>query len=320
MAQTLQEYADWLDRRDELIWPKPPHQESPKATPYTKPLSGIRAVTWNVYGTLLHIADGKLLHLHSEQLRMQVALEKTIQEFNMWNSMSRKPGAPWEYMFKQYQRLVQDAQLVGTGQKGDFPEIDSVQIWRKLIERLQQNEYTYDESFYGDLDDLSLKVAYFFHSSLQGVEATASALETLVAVSRSGMLQGLVCDAQAFTFVQTLRALRQQGTLPVLDELFAPSCQSLSHQQGLRQPSKSLYAVLLQQLDTLGIAPREVVHVGSRLRDDLAVAKQFGMKTVLFAGDKASLQASADEVKDPELRPDRLATDLTQIQMILDVS
>ena len=28
---------------------------------------------------------------------MQIALQKTIEEFKMWHSMSRKPGQPWDH-------------------------------------------------------------------------------------------------------------------------------------------------------------------------------------------------------------------------------
>jgi len=101
MPQTLSEYAEWLEQRSDLIWPKPPPLEKPKAKPYTLPLEGIKAVTWNVYGTLLHLSAGRLLHIHAQELAMQVALEKTIEEFHMWPAMSRKPGQPWEIMLVQ---------------------------------------------------------------------------------------------------------------------------------------------------------------------------------------------------------------------------
>ncbi|HMF12953.1 MAG TPA: HAD family hydrolase, partial [Gemmataceae bacterium] len=76
MAKSLQEYADWLDERH-LLWPAAPAPVPPKATPYHKPVADIRAVTWSVYGTLLTISDGRLLHLHPDPLCMEVALDKT---------------------------------------------------------------------------------------------------------------------------------------------------------------------------------------------------------------------------------------------------
>ena len=51
MALTLQQYASYLDTRD-LPWPAPPVIERPKAKPHLVRLPEVRAVTWNLYGTL----------------------------------------------------------------------------------------------------------------------------------------------------------------------------------------------------------------------------------------------------------------------------
>ena len=318
MPKSLVEYADWLDGR-EVIWPKPPRAEPVSATPYLKPLAGIRAITWNVYGTLLRIADGQLLHDHPQQLRMQVALEKTIEEFNMWQSMGRKPGAPWESMYEQYKQVLAEHRMAGTKQKGDVPEVNSAVLWRKLIGRLEQKDYKYDSAFYGDPDQLSEKVAYFFHKSLQGVEAASNASAVLVAISRAGLKQGLLADAQVFTLAQLLRALKAQGTPTPLSELFDPACLTLSYQQGTRKPSRSLYAACIERLETTGVEPGEVLHVGSRMQDDLIPAKQAGLRTVLYAGEKSGLQATSAELRDPATKPDRLITNLIQLREILSI-
>lgn len=319
MVKSLQEYVEWLDGRGDLIWPQPPNPQTAKATAFTKPLRDIRAVIWNVYGTLLHISDGQLRQMHAKKLFMQVALEKTIKEFNMWHSMSRKPGAPWEYMYKQYKILIDDAGLEGTERKGDKPHVNSVAVWKKLIDRLQKNEFEYDDGFYGDEDDLSEKVAYFFHANLQGVAAMPNALSALSAVAKAGLTQGLLADAQSFTLVQLLRALKAQGTLPPLGQLFRPDCMTFSFQVGLRKPSKTLYATAAENLQQSGISPQQILYIASRVPDDLAIAKQVGMRTGLFAGDQASLNASSTDMNDPEHKPDRLITDLHQIQELLGI-
>jgi FMN phosphatase YigB (HAD superfamily) len=316
MAKTLLEYADWLDARN-FIWPEVPQPVPVKATPYLKPLPGIRAVVWSAYGTLLRITDGQLMFLHPQQLRMQVALEKTIEEFNMWNSMSRKPGAPWEYMLQQYKGILEDQQMAGASRKGDFPEVDASTLWAKLLGRLKQNGYEYDEAIYGGWDELSEKVAFFFHSRLQGVEASPHALRALLDVSRAGVAQGLLADGQCFTLVQMLRALRSQGTLPPLSDVFAADGLTLSHREGVRIPSRSLYLACLKRFRALGVAADEILYVGSRLRDDLAVARQVGMRTALYAAEKVGLQVASADMKDPHVKPDRLLTDLGQIGDIL---
>jgi len=318
MSQSLQEYAEWLSHRDDLTWPVAPELVIPKATPYLKPLQGIAAVTFSVYGTLLHIADGCLLFDHQQQLRMQIALDKTIQEFNMWNSISRKPGAPWEYMLSQYRNLLENQKISRKVSKGEQPEINSAEIWKQLIVRLQKNEYTFDESFYGSLEDFSVKVAYFFHSSLQGLQVMPEVLATLGQLSEQGKKVALFADAQPFTLVQVLRGLGSQGTLPPLSELFTQECFCFSYREGVRKPSASFYQTLIDRFEQLAISPEEILHVGTRIHDDLAIAKQFGMKTALFAGDSLSVQASKEEVRNPETKPDRLITNLNQLAQILD--
>lgn len=315
---TLQEYAEWLQGRD-LIWPRPPELKPVKATPYLKPLAGIACVVWDIYGTLLRTDSGELLLSHPQQIRMQVALEKTIQEFNMWHSMSRKPGAPWEYMLRQYENVLSELRMAGTKRKGDVREVDASEIWKKLISRLLQNEYEYDESFYGDLDQFSVKVAYFFHSCLQGFEASPGAAELVGTVGSSSLYQGVLADAQPFTLVQLLRVLGEHATLPPLGELFEPEAIALSYQAGVRKPSATLYELAARQLAELGIEPSETLYVSCCLRNDLSAAKRRGFRTALYAADKNCVRVEPSDMKDPELRPDRLLTELTQVRELLQL-
>lgn len=319
MAKSLQEYLDWLEGRPELIWPKPPAPRPLKATPFLKPLPGLKAVTWSVYGTLLTISDGRLLHVHPQQLRMQIALEKTIEEFNMWQSMSRKPGQPWEYMLQQYTRIVKELEMVPTKKKGDSKEIDSGRAWRKWLERLGRKEYQYDAGFYGDHEDLAVKVAYFFHANLQGVAAAEDACDALQLAASAGLRQGLLADAQPFTLVQLLSALRKQKPGVTIGGLLHPECLVLSHQLGIRTPSPSLYAHAASQYQRLGIDAAAVLHVSHRLKDDLAAAKEQGFKTALYASDANCCQVDPADLRDPQTKPDRLLTNLKQIGEILDI-
>lgn len=318
MGMSLREYSAWLTDR-KLLWPAAPETEPAKATPYLAPLDGIKAVVWNVYGTLLTISDGQLLLRHPQAIRMQVAMEKTIHEFNMWASMTRRPGQPWEYFLPKYNDAVEQATLAGGCQKGDFPEVNSAQVWAKLLELLSRKEYEYDEDRYGDWDEYAEKVAYFFQLCLQGCQGAKSALQSVTAVAEAGLQQGLLAEAQPYTLAQLLQGLERQGRLPPLAKLFAPGCLIQTYELGVRKPSLSLYRQCRERFGELDIAPEQILYVSSRVAEDLAVAKQQGFRTALFAGDKLSLKATAAECKDPATKPDRLITNLNQIQIILDI-
>ena len=318
MAKTLLEYSDWLAERD-LRWPAPPKVEPINATPSIKPLENIRAVTWSIYGTLLRITDGELLFRHPQTIRMEVAIEKTIHEFNMWNSMTRRTGKPSDTLLPKYINAVEDTRLTSSNRKGEFPEIDSAQIWGKMIGLLNQKEYHYDESIYGDEQEYAAKIAYFFHASLQGTDAAPGALITLTAIAEGGLRQAALADAQCFSLVQLTRALRQQGNMPYIESFLPESLNTLSYEWGIRKPSISLFAQSILRFKEVGIEPDQILHVGTRMQDDLAIAKVCGFRTALYAADKTSLQATIEDLKNPDTRPDRLITALPQLRDILRV-
>src|SRR5437660_4315979 len=142
MPLTLEQYATYLDGRN-LPWPAPPAIKPKKAVPHLKRLPEVRAVLWNVYGTLLAIPpSGELLFEHPQPFVMTVALEKTIAEFKMWGSMSRKPGQPSEYMGQLY-RMQLDEQRLAPSPGEKFPEILSDRVWEGIVKKLFVKDYTF---------------------------------------------------------------------------------------------------------------------------------------------------------------------------------
>jgi putative hydrolase of the HAD superfamily len=313
MPYSLAEYAAWLDRRN-LLWPEVPAPEPVKATPFTRPLPSIRAVTLDVYGTLLRVTGGRLMLEGPDRLARQVAFEKTIEEFNIWNSLYRKPGPAWEQVWEQYKKFLDHRRLAAVARKGDLPEVNAAtDLWRPLIAQWDRKEYQYDESLYGDRDDLAEKIAYYFQSRLQGIEAAPHAAAAMTALAAAGVRVALLSDGQPFTSLQIDRAFGNGAAAAAIDR----SCSVLSYEEGLRKPSPTLYERCLERLEKVGIAPGQVLHVGSRLKEDLAAAKQAGMQTALYAGDATSLEATKEDVRDRRLAPDRLVTDLAQLVEIV---
>lgn len=318
MSATLAEYAKFLDDRD-LMWPRVPSELPVRATPSIKPLENIRLVLWDVYGTLLRVSGGRFCLVPDPQTPLEVALEKTIHEFNMWNSMYRKPGPPWQSMINQYKEYIKRLAMVAAKRSGDLVEPDLVDVWEAIIARLFDKEYSYDEEFYGDVRQFSEKVAYFFHSNLQGIEARPGAVQAIQDLCAINVSQGLLADGQVFAFTQLLRALSRQGTLPPLAEALHPDAVLFSYELGIRKPSRSLFELSVERLKIAGFQPEELLHISCRLETDLVPAKAAGMKTALLAAEKAGLEAPAALLKDPATRPDRLLTDLNQIANLFGI-
>jgi FMN phosphatase YigB (HAD superfamily) len=314
MALTLPQYASYLDTRD-LHWPAPPPIKRLKAKPHLVRLPDIRAVTWNIYGTLLAILGGELYFEHPQKFVMDVALDKTIQEFKMWGSMSRKPGQPADYLREIYHNLLAEQQMLPSGSE-KHPEVQADKLWEAFIKKLLQKDYKIDANFYGALNEFSRKVAYFFHASLQGTVCYEGAATALKYVRSRGLVQGLLADGQCFTPVQLERGLQQQDSALSLDAVIEPELQVLSYEIRGRKPSERLFRHMLSLLAQRGIGAGQVLHIGTRVTQDIVPARRLGVKTGLFAGDRASLQAKPEQMKEPASRPDVL---LTQLEQIADV-
>ena len=102
-----------------------------------------------------------------------------------------------------------------------------------------------------------------------------------------------------------------------MDTRFDAALRSLSCELGGRKPSERLFKHFLGAAAQRGLAPAQVLHIGSRIEQDLLPAKKLGMRTALFAGDRESLQATKPQLKDSATRPDALLTDLDQIRAIV---
>jgi FMN phosphatase YigB (HAD superfamily) len=313
---SLADYAAYLDKRSDLPWPAPPQATPVKARPHLVRLPQVRAVLWNVYGTLLAIPLGELVFDHPQAFIMSNALDRTIQEFKMWASMSRKPGQPSDYLLSQY-RLILAEQSSLPGGTARYPEVQAERIWETILKRLMQKDYKFDATQMGSLNEFSRKVAWFFHASLQGTACYDGAAAALRHVREAGLEQGLLADGQCFTTLQLERGLLAQDAEARLETLTSEGLSVLSCDVRAKKPSDRLFRKGVEVLQEKGLSPGEVLHVGSRVQLDLVPAKRLGMATALFAGDKASLQATPEQLKDPVSRPDVLLTELGQISEVV---
>jgi FMN phosphatase YigB (HAD superfamily) len=311
MPLTLEQYVERLDSRSDLPWPVAPKIDPPRAKPKLTELP-VKAVFWTVYGTLVAVPQGEIQFEHPQEFVMAAALEKVIKEFKMWQSMSRKPGAPSEYMKELFGKALTALRLTGSGGER-FPEVQSERIWDDIVKKLSQKEYTFDAATYGPAGEYVKKIAYFYHASIQGAGPYPGAADTLTELANRGVVQGLLADGQCFTLGQLQRCLKQQDRDFDLDAVIAPPMRIVSAEKKARKPSDTLFKAAVAAAGARGLAPAAVLHVGSNLMRDIAPAKKHGFRTALFAGDKNSLSATPDQLKDSAMRPDAMITELAQV-------
>jgi FMN phosphatase YigB (HAD superfamily) len=311
MPLTLEQYVERLDARADLPWPAAPKVEPVKAKPSIHALP-VKAVFWTVYGTLVAVPQGELQFEHPDEDVTRAALDKVIKEFKMWNSMSRKPGAPSEYMRELFNKALTAIRMAGSGGE-KFPEVQAERIWDDIVKKLMQKEYSFDAVQYGAIGDYVKKIAYFYHASIQGAGAYPGAADALKLLAERGVAQGLLADGQCFTVGQLQRCLKKQDPDFDLDAVIAPGMRVVSAEKKARKPSDTLFRAAVAAAGAKGLSPSEVLHVGSSLARDIGPAKKHGFRTALFAGDRASLAATPEQLKDAALRPDALVTELPQV-------
>ena len=316
MPLTLEQYVERLDSRTDLPWPAAPKIDAPKAKPKIKQMP-VKAVFWTVYGTLVAIPQGELLFEHPQEFVTDVAFEKLIKEFKMWNSMSRKPGAPSAYMKELYNKALTTLRMTGSGLE-KFPEVQVERVWEDIVKKLFQKEYTFDAAVYGSMNEYVKKIAYFYHASIQGSGAYPDAVEALRLGADRGLVQGLLADGQCFTVGQLQRCLKQQDPNFDLNAIIPPAMRIISADKKARKPSETLFKAALSAVAVKGLSPSEVLHVGSNLERDIAPAKKQGFRTALFAGDKNSLAATPEQLQDPATRPDAMITELPQVLELVE--
>jgi hypothetical protein len=313
MPLSLEQYIDRLGERTDLPWPAAPKIDPPKAKPHLQRIP-VRAILWTVYGTLVAVPKGELLFEHPQDFVTEAAFDKVIKEFKMWNSMSRKPGSPSVQLRESYTKALTNLRMAGSGGE-KYPEVAVERAWEQVIKQLR--DYTFDIISYGSLNEFARKVAYFYQASIQGAGAYPHAAETIRAIASGNRPQGLLADGQCFTFGQLQRCLKQQDSDLDATAVFPANLRLISAERKMKKPSDTFYKAAVQALGEKGIRPAETLHVGSNLARDIGPAKKHGFRTALFAGDKTSLTAAAEQLKEPATRPDVMLTELNQLLEVI---
>lgn len=216
-------------------------------------------------------------------------------------------------MKELFNKALTTLRLTGGSPGEKFPEVQTERIWDDIVKKLQQKEYTFDAVNYGPLTDYVKKIAYFYHASIQGSGPYPAAADALKLLAERGVVQGLLADGQCFTAGQLQRCLKQQDPEFDLNAVIPQSLRFISAELKAKKPSDTLFKAAVAGAAGRGLAPSQVLHVGSNLARDIGPAKKHGFRTALFAGDKNSLSATGEQLKDPALRPDALITELPQV-------
>ena len=127
-----------------------------------------------------------------------------------------------------------------------------------------------------DDDRIMALTKEFEEASMEvGVEAVEGAAETMVALEAADIKMGLVCDTGLTPGRVVRQLLEDCGLLKYLEVL------CFSDEVGVPKPGSEIFE---KALAGLGVSPPESLHVGDLKRTDIAGAHYIGMHTARFRG------------------------------------
>jgi len=254
------------------------------AEPILGPLRGVRAILFDIYGTLVISASGDI-GLAGEQDE-ESAFRAALDAAGIVPPAGMGP--------KDLKAAIRNFHAQRRAAGVEYPEVDILEIWRSVL---------------GSEDDLAnLAVEYEFR--VNPVWPMPGLTDLLAEIRDRGFVLGVVSNAQFYTPLMLEAFLGEP--LPGLG--FDPESCAFSYRLLEAKPSTRIYREALEGLDRQhDISPVEVLYVGNDIRNDIRPAAEVGCRTALFAGDARSLRLREDDLDCAGVRPDRVVTELKQI-------
>lgn len=256
------------------------------------PLPGIRAVLFDIYGTLFISAAGDIgVGLVSDG---DQAFREALQTV----------GLPPVGGVDLLTRAIQSEHARKRARGIDHPEVEIAEIWRQVVTQL-------GFSLPGDaLRQLALE----YELRVNPVWPMPGLAETLDALRQGGVRLGLISNAQFYTpWLFPAFVGCTTGELG-----FAPQWCVFSWQLGEAKPSRVLYDQAAQALGAEGITPGEVLYVGNDCLNDMWPAAQAGFRTGLFAGDARSLRLRESDPRCHGIKPYCIFKHLAKIPQVIE--
>jgi putative hydrolase of the HAD superfamily len=252
-------------------------------------IPGIRAVLFDIYGTLLTSAAGEI----GVSEYMRGSPDALAQELG-----GKFTGEELKEYFRSAVTRLHEERYSTTS----YPEIRVEAIWEEFLRREPGTVGIGPE-------ELALRYELAVHPAFP----MPGALETITALKAAGFTLGIISNAQFFTPILFDAFF---GT-PLEGLGFEPGLSVYSYEVGEAKPSPALFARALSGLSALNIPPASCVFVGNDMRNDIFPAAAAGFKTLLFAGDGRSLRLREGNQLVGDLKPTGIIRDLADLPNLI---
>ncbi|ERP30966.1 HAD family hydrolase [Chitinivibrio alkaliphilus] len=259
----------------------------------TERLGDIQAVIFDVYGTLVDYWQNAFNDEEEKGALLRSVFTQTSDFFHFTPFLEKiNPSmSPGETLFDFYHNLIGMKHEEARKKGKDFPEIEIDEIWHVILSILENNGYV-PTGYIEDLprNEAARIVAYYYNFFALNRGFFPEVFATLQALRQDNISLGILSNAQFYTPIDMNHFLREQSNNTVVDlyELFDLDLCFYSYQYGIAKPGEFLYTRLLSALKSMEIAPSQTLFVGNDLELDMMSAREVGLRTAFFTGNKES--------------------------------
>ena len=272
--------------------------ESTGIEPILKSLQNIRAVIFDVYGTLLISGSGEISL--AEAGNHEEAIRKAFSETGI--SIDAFGGR----LSGEYNGIIKREHARLRANNVNYPEVEIREVWKSLLKSLSLEEEQGSETLQQKVEALGV----IYECLVNPVWPMPEIKETLIKLRTREIKLGIISNAQYYTPLLFCALLEQS----IEDLGFDPDCCLWSYKLREGKPSIRLYESCAQRLKVRDkIQPGEVLYVGNDMLNDIWPATLTGFKTALFTGDKHSLRLREKDQRCESLKPDIVINTLSQI-------
>jgi putative hydrolase of the HAD superfamily len=263
-------------------------------------LPGIRAVVFDVYGTLFSSGVGDI-SLATEQNR-DAELKATLEA----NGITLNASAQDQRFDDRLHAIIHRHQDVRRVDGIVYPEVDIRKVWAELIHSLVEEGCIEIETA-ESIETLAVD----YESRVNPTQPMPGLKTVLTNLTSRGVIMSIISNAQFHTPLLFETYLKKTAEYFG----FCMDCSVWSYVELEGKPSPRLYRIAAERLmQHHGLQPREVLYVGNDIRNDIWPARTVGFKTALFAGDRLSLRRRAE---DPDCHTVRADIEITRLEQIL---
>jgi putative hydrolase of the HAD superfamily len=298
----------WLENLEEL---KP---EPSGILPQLNKIKGIKAVIFDIYGTLLVSASDDVENARTYLPNLRIALVEA--GYLILKKQENEINEAMEVMLRLLVDNMKRHHFRRRKLGVKFSEVNIRQIWLEVINMAVRNRLIAKTS-----ESKPDNLAIIFDLLSNKIYPMPLMKEVILQLKNSGKHLGIISNAQFYSPIQLNYFLEGKIGATGGVEHFDQDLLVFSYLHQKAKPDFSLFDRLLTSLkNNYEILPNESVYVGNDMFKDIFPARHCGMKTVLFAGDQRSLRLREDRPEVSGLIPDAIITELWQLPGILSLS